>query len=278
MRKTFPIIVIFIVSFVGLKTFVYGQTSKINSFNASPESVVSESHVDFSWSGEGIDKYKLYISCSSVVEATNEDGTDLCNQDIPMGQKTSARVKFTYNSIGSVSINVKLRGYQLNNGEEREVSYYGIIVKLNSANNEDNKGYIVAQIDDLHTQEEEVSTGYNDGKSTALITALFEGSNVDKYEIELDCPLPTTLDGVEERIDMIESGSGGVISPSKEGENCNVTQPASSSVNSFSFLLINNFETEQSVTLTLRAYNWKNNEYVLGDTKTEEIAVLPGNF
>lgn len=131
------------------------------------------------------------------------------------------------------------------------------------------------KITSFNLDESVVKTGLNNGKPTALFRATFSGISTDTWKMKLDCPLPTTVNGLEERINHIKAGVTGISSPSKEGEQCNVTQEGTKSLTQFSFLLINPFKTPQSVTLTLQAYWWDGQKNVFGDTQSKIITVLP---
>lgn len=120
-----------------------------------------------------------------------------------------------------------------------------------------------------------VNTGFNNNKPTAQFTAYFSGANIDLWKITIDCPLPTTVRGLEERINLIKTGGIGVTSPSKEGQQCNITQKGSASLTRFTFLLINPFKTPQSVVLTLGAYSWDGTKNIRGDIQSKTLTVLP---
>lgn len=150
------------------------------------------------------------------------------------------------------------------------VSYF--VLSLNAANAVYEEPTKITKFD---LNETVVKTEFNNGKPTALFVASFSGVSTDAWKMKLDCPLPTTVSGLEERINLIKIGASGVSSPTKEGEQCNVTQDGARSLNQFSFLLINPFQTPQSVTLTLQAYWWDGQKNVFGDTQSKTVIVLP---
>lgn len=147
-----------------------------------------------------------------------------------------------------------------------------------------------ATISSFTLDESIISTSrLSDYNPTLFVTASFTGENIDGWDLVLNCPLPSTLEGVVERIDLIQFGGEGVRSPSKAlqageavwGDVCNLRQDIAPSATAepqrFMYLIINPYTTTQSVTLTLVAKTWdsSNRAYVEGETQDKVVIVQP---
>lgn len=246
----------------------------ISFFNATTNTVSSNNTASFSWSGSDVDHYNMYFSCPANTSVTF-DKQEACGQSVSLGLNTTGSAKFTNNSQEQQQITVELRAYGQN---DKYDSHETAIISVNPSSGSVSGGMVSgsnAKINSFTLDKATVNTDFNNGKPTAKITALFSGSNIDTWKITLDCPLPTTVHGLEERIDLIKTGGVGVSSPSKEGQQCNITQEGSASLTQFTFLLVNPFETPQSVTLTIGAYRWDGTKNVRGDVQAQTLTVLP---
>lgn len=262
MKKLLSIEILFALLVVGGVGVAHAQAATITSFNASSDNVVTAGTLNFTWAGSNANEYRLYLTCPSGVSAIFEKN-ESCNVSIPLGQNTSASLKFT-NTTPYKQVIVKLQAYGSNDKPDQE-SQLTIIVS--SGDN--------AKINSFTFDKTTVNTSFNNNKPTAQFTAFFSGSNTDTWKMTLDCPLPTTVSGLEERIDLIKTGGAGISSPSKEGQQCNMTQEGSASLTQFGFLVINPFKTPQSVTLTLGAYSWDGTKNIRGEVQSKTLTVLP---
>lgn len=248
----------------------------ISFFHATTNSVSSGNTVSFSWEGSNVDHYTMYFSCPANTSVILEK-QEACGQSVPVGLNTSESAKFINNTQSQQQITAELRAYsQSDKYDSREVA----IISVDSGSDNTGGGTVSggnAKITSFTFDKTTVNTSFNNNKPTAQFTAYFSGTNTDTWKITLGCPLPTTVRGLEERIDLIKTGGAGVSSPSKEGQQCNITQTGSASLTQFTFLLINPFKTPQSVTLTLEAYNynWDGTKDVRGDVQSKTITVLP---
>lgn len=250
-------------------------TAIISFFHATSNSVSSGGTVSFSWAGSNVDHYQMYFVCPSNSSVILEK-QEVCGQTVSVGLNTSESAKFTNNSQGQQQVTVELRAYGQNDKyDSREVAIINVSLVSGSTGGGTVEGGGNAKINSFTLDKTTVSTGFNNNKPTAQFTAFFSGANTDTWKITLDCPLPTTVRGLEERIDLIKTGGAGVSSPSKEGQQCNITQEGSASLTQFTFLLINPFATPQSVTLTLGAYSWDGTKNIRGDVQSKTLTVLP---
>jgi hypothetical protein len=241
------------------------QTVSIASFVANPPSVISENSVIFSYGGSNITSYKLSLQCPSGVNAPSPEG-DNCNGSISLPNldgPNSYSVKFTNSTSVRQDVSATLTG--LGGEQDSRTITVTVLPKVSAS----------AHITSFTLDQTSIPTTLYSNKPAAHIVTNFSADNVDIYKIRLECPLPTTIAGVEERIDLIDSGGQGVSSPSIEGEQCNITQTGSASLKQFSFILLNPFKTPQSVNLILQAYSWDGSKNVFGDEQSKTITVLP---
>lgn len=243
-------------------------SASISSFVANPSSIISENTVAFSYGGNEVSSYKLSLQCPNGVTAPSPEG-DVCNNSSSLPNldgPNNYSVKFTNNTSARQNITVTLKAYNTVGSEQDSRTITVTVLPKVSAS---------AHITSFTLDQTSIPTTLYSNKPAAHIVTNFSADNVDIYKIRLECPLPTTIAGVEERIDLIDSGGQGVTSPSIEGEQCNVTQTGSASLKQFSFILLNPFKTPQSVNLILQAYSWDGSKNVFGDEQSKTITVLP---
>lgn len=238
----------------------------IATFEASPASVDSESPVSFVFKASGASSYTLFLQCPLGISVLSE-GSERCKTQIPIvvpfEDSKTLLIRFKNEATTAQNVTATFFAYD---AAGREVGSKKEVVVVNSSPS------LRASITTFSLEK---GTASSAGARGTSFTAKFTGSNIDSYRIRVSCPVPSTVAGIRERLNLVKSGSLGLLASIKDTATCVTSDTVSSAVQTFSFRIENPFKNIQSYFVQLKAYNWDGEKDVFGQSKTEIVTLDP---